>query len=121
MNLELSPDELRVLLAALNRPAAERVSVFEAAIRAKMKRRIRAALAGPSPELTKALNTLLKEVPAGVNLAELRDDLAKLNGRPPYNDPANFCWNDNYFARSLVMKYGAGLDELEHWAKGGGR
>lgn len=46
-------------------------------------------------------------------LAALKDDLAKLNGKPPYNSPANFCWNDNYFARHIVSKYGASLNELE--------
>lgn len=59
--------------------------------------------------------------PAGIDLVRLRDDLAKLNGKPPYNDPANFCWNDNHFARSLVTKYGADLSVLERWAEGGGR
>jgi hypothetical protein len=37
---------------------------------------------------------------------ELRDDVRKLLGKPPYNHPANFCWNDGYFHRSLQAKYG---------------
>jgi hypothetical protein len=52
--------------------------------------------------------TLLPEVRDAI-----KDDLAKLAGRPPYNNPANLCWNDNYFARSLTNKYGASIDELE--------
>jgi len=37
---------------------------------------------------------------------ELEDAVAKLLGKPPYNHPSNFCWNDNYFAKSLNDKYG---------------
>mgnify|MGYP005870276485 CR=1 FL=1 len=42
-----------------------------------------------------------------------RDDLKRLYGRPPHNDPGNLCRNDAYFARSLVFKYGTSLSELE--------
>lgn len=45
--------------------------------------------------------------------AEIRDDLAKLNGEPPYNTPSNICWNDAYFGKSLERKYGATIDELQ--------
>lgn len=38
--------------------------------------------------------------------ADLQRDVAKLLGKPPYDRPENFCWNDNYFARSLRDKYG---------------
>lgn len=44
MNLDLTPNELRVILSALERPASERVTVFDAAIRATLKRRIRVLL-----------------------------------------------------------------------------
>jgi hypothetical protein len=43
----------------------------------------------------------------------LRDDVAKLLGRPPYNHPGNICWNDNYFAKSLNDKYGEGAVNAE--------
>lgn len=37
---------------------------------------------------------------------ELEKDVRQLLGLPPYDHPANFCWNDNYFAKSLDSKYG---------------
>lgn len=37
---------------------------------------------------------------------ELKDDVAKLLGKPPYNHPSNICWNDNYFSKYLNDKYG---------------
>lgn len=38
--------------------------------------------------------------------SNLEDDVAKLLGNPPYNNPANICWNDNYFAKWLKDTYG---------------
>ena len=37
---------------------------------------------------------------------ELEQDVRKLLGLEPFNSPANFCWNDNYYAHSLNCKYG---------------
>ena len=37
---------------------------------------------------------------------ELERDVAMLLGKPPYDTPSNYCWNDGYFARSLRDKYG---------------
>lgn len=39
-------------------------------------------------------------------LDELREQVKKLLGIPPYNEPSNICWNDNYFAKSLRVEYG---------------
>lgn len=50
-------------------------------------------------------------------LSEIRDDLAKLDGLPPYNVPSNPCYGDGYFALSLERKYGASLDELRKAVK----
>lgn len=37
---------------------------------------------------------------------QLLDDTRKLLGKKPYNHPSNFCWNDNYFAKSLTDRWG---------------
>jgi len=44
---------------------------------------------------------------------EARDNLAMLHGRPPHNHPGNICWNDGYYANSLVAKWGMSLDVLD--------
>jgi len=44
MNVELNEGEARLILDYLSRPAAERVSPFEAAIRASVKRKVREAI-----------------------------------------------------------------------------
>ena len=82
MNVEIDETEARAILEALERKASERTSVFQAAIRAKVRRKMRVIVAGPyagrdvrpqdfkppgcrarpatrSSELTKALNTIL--------------------------------------------------------------
>lgn len=41
-----------------------------------------------------------------VHMNNLEDDVKKLLGMFPYNDSANSCWNDAYFAQSLRVKYG---------------
>lgn len=48
---------------------------------------------------------------------EARKELDMLNGRGQYNSPGNPCWNDGYFAQSLVRKYGCSLQTLERWTK----
>ena len=44
---------------------------------------------------------------------ELRDELAKLNGWPPYDGPENICRGDGYYGMSLEKKYGKTIAELE--------
>ncbi len=44
MNVELSEGEARMILEAMSRPAAERISPVQAAVRASIKRKIRLAL-----------------------------------------------------------------------------
>lgn len=61
MNVEIDAAEATVILEALQRKPSEPTSVFQAAIRAKVRRKMRVIVAGPSPELTKALDTLMKE------------------------------------------------------------
>ena len=39
-------------------------------------------------------------------MEELEKDVRMLLGLPPYDGPTNICWNDNYFAHSLKIKYG---------------
>ncbi len=53
----------------------------------------------PSAELSKALAHLALP-------DELLDGVRKLQGLPPYDSPANLCWNDGYFHRSLVGQFG---------------
>lgn len=53
--------------------------------------------------MTKKAHT---ELVAASDEHQLEDDVKKLLGLPPYNSPSNFCWNDNYYARSLQEKYG---------------
>lgn len=60
MKVELNAVEAETILAALSRPASEPISAFRAAVRARVKRKMRVIVAGPSPELTKALDTLTK-------------------------------------------------------------
>lgn len=50
--------------------------------------------------------------------AKIRDDLAKLDGKPPYNTPSNYCWGDGYFASSLEQKYGAPIETLRRLVGG---
>lgn len=47
-----------------------------------------------------------------IDFRKLEDKLAKLDGKPPYNDPGNICWNDGYFARSIEDEFCAPIDEL---------
>lgn len=47
-----------------------------------------------------------------INLTELRDDLAKLDGEPPYDGPSNICRGDPYFVCALEQKYGHHLGYL---------
>lgn len=61
MKVELDGAEATVILEALERKASEPTSVFKAAIRAKVRRKMRVIVAGPSPELTKALDTIMKD------------------------------------------------------------
>jgi hypothetical protein len=37
---------------------------------------------------------------------DLEDSVKKLLGLPPYQSPANYLYNDGYFYKSLVAKYG---------------
>jgi hypothetical protein len=39
-------------------------------------------------------------------------DLSMLNGLPPYDEPMNFCFNDNYFAADIARRYGMSLNDL---------
>jgi hypothetical protein len=55
------------------------------------------------------------------NIKQLCDDLNKLDGKPPYNEPSNICWGDAYFAKSLEKKYNKPLDELYKIAQRIGR
>lgn len=41
-----------------------------------------------------------------MSMGNLEDDVKKLLGMPPYDSPQNFCWNDNYYAKSLNDQYG---------------
>lgn len=50
-------------------------------------------------------------------LEELRTDLAKLDGTPPFDGPENPCRGDAYFAQSLEAKYNANLELLRKAAK----
>lgn len=59
MNVEISEVEAQMILDALSRPASERLSPRQAGTRAAIKRKMRVIVAGPSPELTKALDTLI--------------------------------------------------------------
>ena len=92
--------------------AMERAGEFDkrgARLRVQVRRKIAAFLIG------------LDAAPPGTDVVRLRDELAMLNGRPPYNHPSNICWNDNYYAESLRTKYGVDLATLERWAQAGVR
>jgi len=45
-------------------------------------------------------------------LDQLQDKLARLDGKPPYNTPGNFCYADGYFALSIEKDFGAPIAEL---------
>jgi hypothetical protein len=45
----------------------------------------------------------------------LRDELAKLNGWPPHDEPSNICRGDAYYGKSLEEKYGKTIAELERF------
>lgn len=47
-----------------------------------------------------------------IDLVTLRDELDRLDGRPPYNTWSNSSMGCPYFAGSLEKKYGRKLDEL---------
>ncbi len=47
-----------------------------------------------------------------MNLEKLKDDLKKLDGKPPYDGPSNICLNDTYFAKAIEVEYGAPLLQL---------
>lgn len=49
--------------------------------------------------------------------SEVRRDLAKLDGDPPYDTPSNIVRSDPYFARSLEKKYGMDIQELRKAVK----
>ncbi len=51
-----------------------------------------------------------------INQTELREDLAKLDGKPPYNTGSNILQGDGYFAKSLEEKYGLPIEELRQIA-----
>lgn len=44
--------------------------------------------------------------------SEFLDDMRKLKGLPPHNDPGNICYGDWVFAKSLEKKYQMTSDEL---------
>lgn len=48
-----------------------------------------------------------------MNEKELENDVKKLLGLKPFDNPTNFCWNDNYYAKSLNDKYGSEVVEKE--------
>lgn len=45
---------------------------------------------------------------------DLLEDMAKLDGDPPYNTYTNICWHDGYFALSLEAKYGRKIETLRN-------
>jgi hypothetical protein len=47
-----------------------------------------------------------------VDLTGLVDDLAKLDGKPPYDGPENICRNDAYYEKALEKKYGVPVQTL---------
>ena len=105
---DFNRSELHAILKALDAQAA--AGEFDrrgARLRVQVKRKIAVYLANPNP------------CPAAVDLAALRDDLAKLAGRPPYDGPSNIVCGDGYFAKSLEEKHGADMATLYEWAKGG--
>lgn len=55
----------------------------------------------------------------GIDLDELEDDLARLDGLFPYDKPENPCRNDGYYAVSLEKKYGRTLEELRRLFRNG--
>lgn len=54
----------------------------------------------------------MKNDPNDTSRRALEDDLAKLDGRPPYDTGSNICRSDAYFARSLEKKYGGTIEEF---------
>lgn len=53
-----------------------------------------------------------------MNITKLKDDLKRLDGKPPYDDPGNPCRNDAYFAKAMEAEYGKPLKELRKIAEG---
>lgn len=53
-----------------------------------------------------------------IHLPELRDELAKFEGKSPYDTPSNICRNDPYYAKSLEEKYNKPIEELIKLARG---
>ena len=47
-----------------------------------------------------------------MDIEQASDDLKMLFGLPPHNHPSNICYNDGYFANSLVEKYQMSIKEL---------
>lgn len=52
--------------------------------------------------------------------AEARDNIAMLEGAPPYNTWSNLCYGDGYFANSLLRQYKAeSIEQLKKWCNYG--
>lgn len=47
-----------------------------------------------------------------MDITKLKDDLKRLDGKPPYDGPENICRNDAYFAKAMEREYGKPLKEL---------
>jgi hypothetical protein len=60
-------------------------------------------------------------IPGAIDAEEIRDDIARLDGAPPYDTPWNTCWNDDYYGKSLEMKYGLQIDRLRKIADNFGK
>lgn len=41
-----------------------------------------------------------------------QDDLNRLDGKPPYDDPGNPCRGDGYFALSIEKKWGMSISQV---------
>lgn len=54
----------------------------------------------------------MKYEPSDRSLGALKRDLAVLDGDPPYDGGNNICKNDYVYTHSLVVKWGASIDEL---------
>ena len=52
-----------------------------------------------------------------MDIGKLKDDLKRLDGKPPYNELSNSCWNDAYFAKSIEKEYGRPIEELRKIAR----
>lgn len=51
-------------------------------------------------------------------MTQIQIDLAKFDGKPPYDGPENICRNDNYFLQYMLKRWGVDdLDMLRKIAK----